>query len=233
LKVRIIADERERASGLPDLLSQSGLRVDIATLRVGDYILSPEIAVERKTLSDLVTSIFDGRVFDQVRQLTEAYRRPILMIEGMMKDLPSLTDRVGPVYGALGHLIANYRLSLLVSSSIEESCRLLATIAEHAARGPVKGPLLRKQAKSENHLLGQLRLVASLPGVGEKLAMRLLERFGTPLAVFNAEPSQLAQIRGVGRRRAEKIFRILRHWQKGEGFLAQAKLTDQDEGVQS
>jgi DNA excision repair protein ERCC-4 len=226
MRVRIVADEREKTSRLPELLSRTGVRVDIAMLKVGDYILSSEIAVERKTVSDLVTSVFDGRIFDQIRHLTEVHHRPILLIEGTLKELTSLTDRVGAVYGALGHLIANYPLTLLVSDSLQESCHLLASIAEHAAKGPVRGPLLKKQPKSKDNVLGQLRLVASLPGVGEKLAKRLLERFGSPLAVFNANTSQLARIRGVGYHRAEKITQILHSARNAEAPSPQAKLPD-------
>ena len=63
--LRIIVDERERKSGIPDLLKSVGLNLEMKTLPIGDYIVAPETVVERKTISDLVSSIFDGRLFDQ------------------------------------------------------------------------------------------------------------------------------------------------------------------------
>jgi DNA excision repair protein ERCC-4 len=38
-------------------------------LQVGDYILSPEMCVERKTLSDLRQSFISGRLYQQVTYL--------------------------------------------------------------------------------------------------------------------------------------------------------------------
>ena len=48
-----------------------------------------------------------------------------------------------------------------------------------------------------------------LPGVGEKLAIRMLEKFGSPLRVFNASLSELAKVEGLGEARAKKIRKML------------------------
>jgi len=63
--LRIVVDERERKSGIPDLLRAIGINIEMKTLPIGDYIVGPETVVERKSISDLVSSIFDGRLFDQ------------------------------------------------------------------------------------------------------------------------------------------------------------------------
>ena len=64
-KLRIVIDDRERKSGIPKLLQGIGINAEIKTLPVGDYIVAPETIVERKSISDLISSVFDGRLFDQ------------------------------------------------------------------------------------------------------------------------------------------------------------------------
>ncbi|NIU02600.1 MAG: heavy metal resistance protein CzcA, partial [Nitrosopumilaceae archaeon] len=64
-ELRIIIDERERKSGIPDLLKSVGLKTEVMVLPVGDYIVAPETVVERKSIHDMMSSIFDGRLFDQ------------------------------------------------------------------------------------------------------------------------------------------------------------------------
>ena len=64
-KLRIIVDEREKKSGIPDLLKSIGINMEIKTLPIGDYIVAPETIVERKSIHDLVSSVFDGRLYDQ------------------------------------------------------------------------------------------------------------------------------------------------------------------------
>ena len=46
-----------------------GLEVVPLTLEVGDYVLSPEICCERKSISDLKGSLASGRLYHQVRDL--------------------------------------------------------------------------------------------------------------------------------------------------------------------
>ena len=60
--IRIIVDEREKKSGIPKLLSAIGVKTEVKTLPIGDYIVAPETVVERKSISDLLSSIFDGQI---------------------------------------------------------------------------------------------------------------------------------------------------------------------------
>ena len=69
-----------------------------ATLTVGDYILTPDICVERKSIPDLVLSFNSGRLYDalfryvhpayghsyrytQCELMSVHYKQPILLIE--------------------------------------------------------------------------------------------------------------------------------------------------------
>ncbi|KAJ3745631.1 hypothetical protein DFH05DRAFT_1610736, partial [Lentinula detonsa] len=78
---QVIVDMREFRSTLPSLLHASQLLVIPATLTVGDYILTPEICVERKSLSDLVSSFNSGRLYTQCELMSVHYKTPVLLIE--------------------------------------------------------------------------------------------------------------------------------------------------------
>ena len=52
----------------------------------------------------------------------------------------------------------------------------------------------------------QLSVLCSLPGVAEKSAIRLLEKFGTPLDVLCAPVTELAKTPGLGEAKAKKII---------------------------
>jgi DNA excision repair protein ERCC-4 len=79
--LRIVVDEREKKSGIPDLLKAVGINLEIKTLPIGDYIVAPETVVERKSISDLISSIFDGRLFDQCDRLREHFAQLFLWRE--------------------------------------------------------------------------------------------------------------------------------------------------------
>lgn len=78
---RIVVDMREFKSSLPPMLYFAGIKVVPCTLTVGDYILSPQMCVERKSLTDLVQSFNSGRLFSQCEQMSVHYDHPILLIE--------------------------------------------------------------------------------------------------------------------------------------------------------
>ncbi|KHN83734.1 DNA repair endonuclease XPF [Toxocara canis] len=83
---KVVVDMREFNSELPIVLYKRGTDVVPATLEVGDYILSPNIAVERKSLDDLTQSLHSGRVFKQIEQMLRHYKNVVLLVEANVKD---------------------------------------------------------------------------------------------------------------------------------------------------
>eukprot|EP00792_Barthelona_sp_PAP020_P004187 TRINITY_DN1947_c0_g1_i1.p1 TRINITY_DN1947_c0_g1~~TRINITY_DN1947_c0_g1_i1.p1 ORF type:complete len:713 (+),score=141.44 TRINITY_DN1947_c0_g1_i1:28-2166(+) len=77
----IIVDTRETRSALPYCLYELGVNIEISRLQTADYIISPTCGIERKTLSDLASSITKGRLQAQLMELVEAFPEPILLIE--------------------------------------------------------------------------------------------------------------------------------------------------------
>jgi DNA excision repair protein ERCC-4 len=80
-KPRIIVDSREFRSELPCLIHKRGIDVVPAMISIGDYILTPDICVERKSISDLIGSLNSGRLYNQCQQMTRYYSKAILLIE--------------------------------------------------------------------------------------------------------------------------------------------------------
>lgn len=78
---RIIVDVREFRSSLPSLLHGRNQQIVPCQLTVGDYILSPTMCVERKSIKDLIQSFQNGRLFNQCEQMLQYYKTPIVLIE--------------------------------------------------------------------------------------------------------------------------------------------------------
>ncbi|KAJ7377217.1 DNA repair endonuclease XPF [Desmophyllum pertusum] len=78
---KVIVDMREFRSELPSLIHRRGIDIEPVTLEVGDYILTPDMCVERKSIGDLIGSLNNGRLYNQAVSMTRFYKRPILLIE--------------------------------------------------------------------------------------------------------------------------------------------------------
>ena len=94
----VIVDTREFRSKLPGMLHQHGITIKPQTLVIADYILSPDIAVERKSIPDLKQSFRTGHLYNQIENLTRIYAKPILLIEFDSSEPFELTssDRLQP-----------------------------------------------------------------------------------------------------------------------------------------
>lgn len=78
---RIVVDVREFRSSLPSLLHARSIVIVPCMLTVGDYVLSPNICIERKSVSDLISSFRDGRLYTQAESMFQHYKSPMLLIE--------------------------------------------------------------------------------------------------------------------------------------------------------
>jgi len=205
--LRIIVDERERKSGIPDLLKSVGLNLEMKTLPIGDYIVAPETVVERKSIRDLMASVFDGRLFDQCSRLKEHFEHPIVLVEGNIDEIEEITENPLIFYGALSTVVLDFKIPVIPTPSAIHTAKLLVSLCSR--KDTPKGPYLKKIKKSSDLEKQQLSVLCSLPGVGEKFAVRMLTKFGTPLKVFSATTSELAKVEGLGEVRAKKIKKTL------------------------
>ena len=205
--LRIVVDERERKSGIPDLLRSIGINIEMKTLLIGDYIVAPETIVERKSIRDLMASVFDGRLFDQCSRLKEHFEHPIILMEGNVDEIEEITENPLIFYGALSRIALDFKIPVIPTPSADHTSKLLVSMCSRLDSH--KGPYLKKIKKSSDLEKQQLSVLCSLPGVGERFAVRMLERFGTPLKVFSATAAELAKVEGFGDARAKKIKKTL------------------------
>lgn len=213
--VRVYVDERERTSGIPNILKAMGLTVIFKILSIADYVISENIAIERKRIDDFVSSVFDGRLFDQARRLCKAYDKPIFIVEGDLNYVKRITTKWSSILGALISLALDFNLPIIFTSDTRETAEVIKYIALREQKTSKTGKkttiiaVSKKPRLTETHEW-QEYIVQSLPYIGPKLAKRLLEYFGSVHKIFNASVSELAKVEGLGEKRAAEIVRIIK-----------------------
>lgn len=221
MPTRIVVDERERPSRIPDFLRAAGASVDFAQLAVADYIVSPEVAVERKSVHDFVSSIYDGRLYVQCSELVKHYAKPVVVIQGdiaVLNEIPDdvdagkarrLAERMPLALEALATVAMEFRIPVIHAPDAEQTAALLLAMANKRLQSKVSGPLLKKIRKENPFYLQQLSVLSSVPGVGDKLAVRMLDKFKTPQRALTATAAELATIPGFGLARAQRVRKVL------------------------
>jgi len=225
IPARVVADERERASGVPEELSKLNVRVYFSRLPVADYVLNPELAVERKTVRDLVASVYDSRLFYQAAKLSAAYAKPFLLVEGDSKEVESLAKNLKSFYGAIANVTLAYGLGVLYTANPRETATAIAELLNHARAKPLAKMPSELPPKAKSIPQQQLYLVSAIPGVGRKLAEKLLSKYGTPRRVMGLTAGELAMTQGIGWKKAERIKNMMdTTFTKHQQGAAQARL---------
>jgi Fanconi anemia group M protein len=205
--MRIIIDDREDRSGIGELLEIRGHEVSRKRLPFGDYLIDGKLVVERKTANDFVISIIDGRLFRQIHNLKRLRLRVVLIIEGDPYRTGHAID-LNAVRGALISISVVWQVPVIFSSSTEDFTEQLQVMASQmeSCRSvmPLRGGYRPRRLKSR-----QLFILQGLPGVGGKLAWRLLSHFKSVADVFSAGTDELVAVDGIGHVSAERIREVL------------------------
>ena len=138
----MIIDERERKSGIPDLLREVGVKVEMTNLPIGDYIVAPETVVERKSVYDFISSVFDGRLFDQCNRLKEHFEHPTIIIEGNLDKIDQITENPLVFYGSVSSVVLDFKIPVVPTPNASHTAKLLISMC--ARQGSIKGPFLKK-----------------------------------------------------------------------------------------
>jgi DNA excision repair protein ERCC-4 len=226
---RIIVDERERPSGVPEELRSLGAPVEYRVLDVADYVVG-SYAVERKSVRDFVSSLYSGRLFDQARRLGEAYRASMLVVEGDLWDELKHVRNPRSLWGALISSVLDFGLNIFFTPDGKQTAQFLFTLGKGGRHSKGSGgPLIiAKKPRSQDLNRFQLSVLASLPGIGPQMAGQLLGYFGSLRKVFSASMTEIAVGAGLGRSRALALTKLFdSRYKASRTQISQASLSQE------
>ena len=206
--ITIFADSRE--PDLAEILHNKGAKVNLGALKVGDFILSEDVGCERKEISDFVSSLLDGRLFEQAKNMKATFTKPFFILEGDFNLFFSVRNvQPAALFGALAALIIDWSIPIMFTRNKDETAELLITIAKREQIERKKTLVVRSGAKPQTLTENQQFFVEGLPQIGPEAAKALLKYFGNPKNIANASLDELMKVEGIGDKRAELIRRIL------------------------
>ncbi|MBI2578723.1 MAG: hypothetical protein HYW26_03360 [Candidatus Aenigmarchaeota archaeon] len=206
-KIVIYADNHQAETKVTAIL-KNRCEVREKKLNAADYVLSKNVACERKTGSDFLQSLIDGRLFTQLTELKDRYKTPILLIEGDI-DLENRNIHPNAVRGALASITVDLGVPVFWTKSQLESAEMLFTIAKREQNEKRNGIRLRNKRRFLSPNQQQEYIISGLPKVSSVIAKRLLKHFGSPERVFTATEEELQQVEGIGKIMAKKMRKLL------------------------
>ncbi|MBI2544998.1 MAG: hypothetical protein HYW22_00135 [Candidatus Aenigmarchaeota archaeon] len=203
-KTVIIADYREPE--VIEHLKKLGAHVNEQNLKVGDFVCSGDgIVIERKTHSDFVSSIVDGRIFDQIRYMKENYQRPVIIIEGHSNR--EINENA--LFATVASLVTKYNASLINTKNSHDTAKMILWLAKKEQEDGKADLGFKQGKKSKDVKKLQEFILSSVPGISNVLAKRLLEHFGNVENVLKANEMELSKVKGMGKVLPKKIKKLV------------------------
>ncbi len=197
-KTPIIVDIHEKNSLVPAFLSKLKANYKIEHLEIADYLIG-DIAIERKTFSDFVSSILNRRLLNQLAEIKK-YPRHFLILEGE-KD----SNLKNPSRGMLLSIIINYKIPILFTSDEEDTANFLFLLAKKLEKPKQEFALRQSRSQMTNEQQKQF-ILEGFPGIGATTAKSLLSEFKILSRIFSATNEELSKIKSENKR---KKFREL------------------------
>ncbi|XP_042021263.1 DNA repair endonuclease UVH1-like isoform X2 [Salvia splendens] len=214
-EMQIIVDMREFMSSLPNVLHQKGMRIVPVTLEVGDYILSPLICVERKSIQDLFMSFSSGRLYNQVEMMSRYYRIPVLLIEFSQdksfsfQSANEISDDVTPtsIISKLSLLVLHFpRLRIVWSRSLHATAEIFSTLKANQDEPdeakairigvPSEDGIIEDDIRAENFNTSAVEFLRRLPGVTDSNYRLIMDKCKSLAEVALLPMEELAVLTG-------------------------------------
>lgn len=226
--MKLFVDNREKSQA--SLLENVCGDIAFTQLPIGDYLLvsdSTAVIVERKTVSDFMSSVRTNRLWDQLLRMMKTekllghqIKRRILLLHGNFQDYLTEANCGNPegmlkhwsqLAGAFLEVIFVYNTPIVHAESdiaFKAFMRILAKRESAGKNDKLPGSRwYRKPARTSLPIKDRKKYILSaLPYIGDRLAENLLLHFKTISEVACASVQELQKVPKIGKKKAELIY---------------------------
>ena len=201
----VIIDYRKKNSLVPTNLLRLELEIEFKELKAADYIING-VAIERKTISDFISSMINKRLLKQLKDLQQ-YKNKLLLIEGIEEnDLYNDHEINGinpnAIRGFLLSIALKHKIPIIFTKNEEDTAKFIQVIAKKQKKEEIS---LKVKKISLNKKEQLQFILEGFPGIGPKTSQKLLKEFKTLKQIINTPLEDIKKIIG----KKSEIFRLL------------------------
>jgi ERCC4-type nuclease len=202
---KILLDTRE-SSETKEILGLF-LKSEEVMLPIGDILVNDSVCFEHKTPSDLITSVFDGRLFTQVDTMKNNYDHSFVLISGSLTEVLEIAEIVDRYSSILAAICSCYvrGCPIIFCNTLVNLSEVVKVLGEKLTDGKVRSRPIEKTRMVDL----KLQFVCSLPNVNEVKGKALLKEFGSVQGVMNASEEELQRVYKIGEKTAKGIRAVL------------------------
>ena len=210
--VQIDSREKDRVQSAKEYYEQQGLEVEVCELEIGDYLFDNQVCFEFKQIPDFISSIQEGRVFNQAINMIENYPYSFVMIYGdlyqrtkaIIKSKEYVPMNIEQYIGSISSLNRYTTVLQCYNHVIQEA---YYTMMKQAEKCLGNRPIVRKfPKKHRNPALNYLQYC--IYGLNHKRANDIVTQLElqTLEDLLYLNHDKLTSIDGIGPKLADKII---------------------------
>ena len=189
---KIVIDNREKNSLVLSELIALGVDIELKQLSIGDYLIG-KTAIERKTISDLKSSIVNKRIFSQLSEISQ-YPERFLIIEGIEKeDIYSGGIHENALRGFIISSIKEYKIPIIFTLNEKDTAKYLFLLARRNKKNQtsIRASKIRLSEKEQLQFI-----LEGFPEIGPVSAKNLLSHFKNLKFLMTASEEELKKVIG-------------------------------------
>jgi ERCC4-type nuclease len=199
IPIKILADYREKNCLVASYLTSHGIEVEFKELKVADYLVKG-VAIERKTISDFISSMLNKRLIKQLEELQQ-YPEKLLIIEGIEEQelysdedyaLEKRSTHPNSIRGFLLSILLKYKVPIIFTKNQKDTAIFISLIAKKQNQEMS----LRAVKKILSPKEQTLYILEGFPGIGPKTAKKLIKEFKSINKIANTSLEDLRKIIG-------------------------------------
>ena len=218
LNLTIDHREHDRVNSAIKFYEEKGVTVKVAELEVGDFLFSDgndSVVFEFKLIEDFITSIQDGRVFNQAISQSEEYNYHFVLIHGSLYDRTQAIIRsrdyvpmtIEQYIGSISSLNRYTTVLQCYNPAINEA---YFTMMKQAEKCLQNRPIVKKFEKKHKNPARNW-LAYCVYGVSGKKAQNIVNELDlhTLEDLMYLDEQKLTSIDGIGPKLAERIINTI------------------------
>ena len=203
-KLKIIADNHEKNSLVISELIARNIEIEFKHLPVADFLIK-DVAIERKTISDFLSSMLNKRLARQLEEIKQ-YPKQLLIIEGIENEELYTDNKEGihgnAIRGFLLSILLEFQVPIIYTKNYEDTANFLYILAKKQEKNNIS---IRAKKKSLSKKEQLQYILEGFPGIGPATAKKLLKKYKTIKNIINASQEELKKEIG---KKAE-IFKLI------------------------
>jgi DNA excision repair protein ERCC-4 len=219
MHLKIDHREHDRSESATEYYQQQGLTVETVELPVGDYLFTDgkdSVVFEYKTIPDYISSINDGRLWNEAINQAENYNYHFIIIHGdlyqrtkeLIKSRDYIPMTIQQYIGSISSLNRYTTVIQCYNSVIEEA---YFTMMKQAEKCLSNRPIVKKFPKKHKNSAFNF-LCYTIYGINYKKADAIVKEYNlkTLSDLQNLTIEKLVKVDGIGERNAKRIMEAIK-----------------------